>query len=46
MNYIKCNLIVNNLAKTFNGWILEARSKTTIDMLEDIRRICMEKNVP
>lgn len=33
----KCELVVNNLAETFNGYILEARSKPIVDMLEDIR---------
>ncbi|XP_021722003.1 uncharacterized protein LOC110689530 [Chenopodium quinoa] len=39
----KCNLVVNNLAETFNGWILEAISKPIIHMLEDIRRALMER---
>lgn len=36
----KCDVIVNNLAETFNGFILEARSKPLIYMLEDIRYGC------
>ncbi|XP_050233526.1 uncharacterized protein LOC126682013 [Mercurialis annua] len=34
---IKCDVIDNNLSETFNGWILEARCKPIISMLEDIR---------
>ncbi|XP_010682934.3 uncharacterized protein LOC104897696 [Beta vulgaris subsp. vulgaris] len=41
--HTKCNLVVNNLAETFNGWILESRSKPILGMLEDIRRAVMER---
>ncbi|XP_057247491.1 uncharacterized protein LOC125492820 [Beta vulgaris subsp. vulgaris] len=41
--HTKCNLVVNNLAETFNGWILESRSKPILGMLEDIRRVVMER---
>ncbi|XP_050233824.1 uncharacterized protein LOC126682258 [Mercurialis annua] len=34
---IKCDVVDNNLAETFNGWILEPRCKSVITMLEDIR---------
>ena len=33
----KCDIVDNNLSKTFNGFILEAREKPIISMLEDIR---------
>lgn len=41
--HTKCNLLVKNLAETFNGWILESRSKPILGMLEDIRRAVMER---
>lgn len=34
---VKCDVVDNNMSETFNGWILEARCKTIITMLEDIR---------
>ncbi|KAG6398989.1 hypothetical protein SASPL_140461 [Salvia splendens] len=33
----KCDYVDNNMAETFNGWILDARCKPIISMLEDIR---------
>ncbi|KAG6407872.1 hypothetical protein SASPL_130872 [Salvia splendens] len=33
----KCDSVDNNMAETFNGWILDARCKPIISMLEDIR---------
>ncbi|XP_076898291.1 uncharacterized protein LOC143551832 [Bidens hawaiensis] len=38
----KCDVIVN-MAKTFNGYIVEARSKHIIYMLEDIRVLVMSR---
>ncbi|XP_074283862.1 uncharacterized protein LOC141608405 [Silene latifolia] len=35
------NVIVNNMAETFNAWIINARSKHLIYMLEDIRSMLM-----
>ncbi|XP_060188323.1 uncharacterized protein LOC132617345 [Lycium barbarum] len=33
----KCDIINNNMAESFNAWILPARHKTIITMLEEIR---------
>ncbi|XP_022007672.1 uncharacterized protein LOC110906924 [Helianthus annuus] len=35
--HTKCDVIVNNMAETFNGFIINARSQHIIHMLEDIR---------
>ncbi|XP_056687387.1 uncharacterized protein [Spinacia oleracea] len=35
----------NNMAKTFNSWILEAREKPILTMLEEIRRQVMSRMV-
>ncbi|XP_077232428.1 uncharacterized protein LOC143869753 [Tasmannia lanceolata] len=37
----KCNLLVNNLSETFNGFILPARDKPILTLLETIRRLLM-----
>ncbi|KAK9168867.1 hypothetical protein Syun_001007 [Stephania yunnanensis] len=42
---VNCDVVDNNLAETFNGWILEARCKSIISMLEDIRRKVMKRLV-
>ncbi|KAK1432692.1 hypothetical protein QVD17_09590 [Tagetes erecta] len=39
----KCDVIVNNMAETFNGYILQSRSKHIIFMLEDIRLSIMTR---
>lgn len=36
-----CDIVVNNLAKTFNSWVLEARTKPIVELLEDIRKKVM-----
>ncbi|XP_076932750.1 uncharacterized protein LOC143598412 [Bidens hawaiensis] len=41
--HTKCDEIVNNMAETFNGAIVQARSKHIIDMLEDIRVSVMSR---
>lgn len=41
----RCDMINNNVAETFNGYILEARGKHVIDMLEEIRCSLMERQV-
>lgn len=41
----KCDVIVNNLAETFNGYIIQARTKHIIYMLEDIRSALMQRLV-
>ena len=38
---IKCDVIDNNMCETFNGVILESRSKSIITMLEDVRQYVM-----
>ncbi|XP_076941283.1 uncharacterized protein LOC143610783 [Bidens hawaiensis] len=39
----KCDVIVNNMAETFNGTIIQARSKHIIDKLGDIRVSVMSR---
>nr|XP_009799146.1 PREDICTED: uncharacterized protein LOC104245255 [Nicotiana sylvestris] len=34
---VKCDVVDNNMAEIFNAWILAARHKTIITMLEEIR---------
>ncbi|KAJ8447201.1 hypothetical protein Cgig2_030432 [Carnegiea gigantea] len=41
----KCDVIVNNMAKTFNAYVVYIRTKHLIDMLEDIRMTLMERIV-
>ncbi|XP_022030248.1 uncharacterized protein LOC110931151 [Helianthus annuus] len=43
--HTKCDVIVNNMAETFNGYIITARSKHIIYMLEDIRVQIMSRLV-
>jgi hypothetical protein len=44
-NTPKCEVIVNNIAETFNAYIVQARAKHIIYMLEDIRVALMERVV-
>ena len=39
----KCDAVENNMSETFNGWILDARFKSIITMLEEIRKKVMER---
>ncbi|XP_057251346.1 uncharacterized protein LOC125491532 [Beta vulgaris subsp. vulgaris] len=39
----KCDVVVSNMAETFNGYILGARTKHLIFMLEDIRTSLMQR---
>jgi len=39
----KCDVVENNMCETFNSWILAARHKSIITMLEEIRIKCMER---
>ncbi|WOK94423.1 hypothetical protein Cni_G03125 [Canna indica] len=39
----KSDNVTNNISKTFNGYILNARSKPIVDMLEEIRRLLMQR---
>ncbi|KAK1411785.1 hypothetical protein QVD17_32525 [Tagetes erecta] len=41
----KSDVIVNNMAETFNGYIIQSRSKHLINMLEDIRVSIMTRLV-
>ncbi|KAJ1417825.1 Transposase, MuDR, plant [Sesbania bispinosa] len=40
---LKCNMLLNNIAETFNAYIKEARDKPIITMLEMIRRQLMKR---
>ncbi|XP_031398388.1 uncharacterized protein LOC116208951 [Punica granatum] len=40
---VKCDIVDNNLCEAFNGRILEARCKSIYSMLEDIRKLVMER---
>ncbi|XP_074283214.1 uncharacterized protein LOC141607763 [Silene latifolia] len=42
---MKSDTITSNLAETFNGWIINARTKHLIYMLEDIRVLLMQRLV-
>lgn len=39
----RADVVVNNMAETFNGYIIQSRSKHLIDMLEDIRVAIMTR---
>ena len=39
----KSDTIDNNVCETFNGYIVKARGRPIIDMLEDIRESLMER---
>ncbi|KAG5572200.1 hypothetical protein H5410_061966 [Solanum commersonii] len=39
----KCDVVENNMCKTFNSWILAARFKSIITMLEEIRVKVMKR---
>ncbi|CAH9133748.1 unnamed protein product [Cuscuta epithymum] len=41
----KCDVVVNNMAETFNGYILKARGLHIIDMLDTIMTLLMERMV-
>ena len=40
-----CEVVDNNICECFNNYILQARSKRIIDMLEDIRVVVMQRFV-
>lgn len=42
-NIFGFDVIVSNLAETFNGYILQARAKPIIEMMEDIRMSIMAR---
>ncbi|KAK8669479.1 hypothetical protein V6N13_106909 [Hibiscus sabdariffa] len=39
----KCDAVDNNLAEAFNGWIVDARCHPIISMLEEIRKMVMQR---
>ena len=39
----KCDVILSNMAETFNNYIMNARSRHLIDMLEEIRSMLMKR---
>ncbi|WOL10605.1 hypothetical protein Cni_G19364 [Canna indica] len=39
----KSDNVTNNISETFNAYILKARSKLIVDMLEEIRRMLMQR---
>ncbi|KAK8640328.1 hypothetical protein V6N13_008084 [Hibiscus sabdariffa] len=39
----KCDVVDNNLAEAFNGWIVDARCYPSISMLEEIRKMVMQR---
>ncbi|KAG5572231.1 hypothetical protein H5410_061997 [Solanum commersonii] len=41
----KCDVVENNLCETFNSWILAARHKSIITMLEVIRHKMMNRHI-
>ncbi|KAL6565840.1 hypothetical protein OROHE_004895 [Orobanche hederae] len=41
----KCDVVDNNMCETFNGWILGARTKPIISMVDEIRKQVMKRNV-
>ena len=41
--HTKCDMLVNNICETFNAFILEARDKPIISMLEQIREKLMQR---
>ena len=43
--YRQVDVVVNNLAETFNGFIINARTKHLIYMFEDIKTALMQRFV-
>ncbi|KAF3655020.1 putative TMV resistance protein N-like isoform X1 [Capsicum annuum] len=43
--HCKCDIVENNMCETFNSWILTARHKSIITMLEDIRHQLRNRHV-
>lgn len=41
----KCDICDNNMCKSFNGFIIEARYKSIMTMLKNIRRLVMKRTV-
>ncbi|GKV08616.1 hypothetical protein SLEP1_g20223 [Rubroshorea leprosula] len=43
--YATCDVVHNNMTKAFNGFILDARHKGPLSLLEDLRRKCSRRNI-
>ncbi|GKV28230.1 hypothetical protein SLEP1_g37311 [Rubroshorea leprosula] len=43
--YARCDVIDNNMTEAFNGFILDARHKGPLSLLEDLRRKCSKRNI-
>ena len=43
--HIMCDVIVSSMGETFNNYIINARSKHLINMLEEIRTLMMKRLV-
>ena len=41
--FTKCDMVDNNLSGCFNSWIVEARYKPILELLDDIRLQVMER---
>lgn len=41
--HFKSDVLLNNIAKTFNSWMLEARDKPLLSMMEVVRRMLMNR---
>jgi len=41
----RCDVIVNHMAETFNAYVIHARTKHLINILEDLRLAFMERIV-
>ncbi|GKU94372.1 hypothetical protein SLEP1_g7874 [Rubroshorea leprosula] len=41
--HCKCDAVDNNMSKTFNGFILDARQKAAMSLLEDLRWKCSKR---
>jgi hypothetical protein len=45
-DYLKCDLLVNNISECFNSYILKARDKLVLTMLEMIRKQLVKRYWP
>jgi len=39
---VKCDLVDNNMAKIFSGFIIKAKFKLVVNMLEEIHKLMMK----
>ncbi|KAL6189133.1 hypothetical protein ACLB2K_040523 [Fragaria x ananassa] len=40
---VDCDIMINNICESFNGWILEARGKSPVTMFEELRVKLMKR---